>query len=196
MNDNLVLRRNCYIDFKRGTFMDNGWPLSLTYSEVRLSKRLADNLGHIVTYTELIKHISLLHEGMNLDVDSKVEPIAYTLFVPVFFVSIGLNITFVGVGNQLVFILLLSLVAILTKLLGGGWGARLTGFNNHSSLAIGAGMVSRGEVALIIAASGLESGLLLPQYFTAVVIVVILTTLVTPPMLKMVFPQKKQEQHP
>jgi Kef-type K+ transport system membrane component KefB len=61
---------------------------------------------------------------------------------------------------------------------------------------IGAGMVSRGEVALIIAASGLESGLLLPEYFTAVVIVVILTTLVTPPMLKMVFPKNKQEQHP
>ncbi|MEV5030033.1 cation:proton antiporter [Paenibacillus sp. LPE1-1-1.1] len=140
--------------------------------------------------------IAISQTSFKHDVDSKVEPIAYTLFVPVFFVSIGLNITFVGVGNQLIFILLLSLVAILTKLLGGGLGARLTGFNNHSSLAIGAGMVSRGEVALIIAASGLESGLLLPKYFTAVVIVVILTTLVTPPMLKMVFPQKKQEQHP
>jgi len=122
------------------------------------------------------------------DVESKVEPIAYTLFVPVFFVSIGLNITFEGLSSQLVFIILLSLVAIVTKLLGGGLGARLTGFNNRSSLAIGAGMVSRGEVALIIAASGLESGLLLPQYFTSVVMVVIVTTLVTPPMLKLVFP--------
>jgi monovalent cation:proton antiporter-2 (CPA2) family protein len=135
--------------------------------------------------------IAISQTSFKHDVESKVEPIAYTLFVPVFFVSIGLNITFEGVGSQIVFILLLSLVAILTKLLGGGLGARLTGFNNHSSLAIGAGMISRGEVALIIAATGLESGLLLPQYFTSVVMVVIVTTLVTPPVLKLVFPQKE-----
>lgn len=132
--------------------------------------------------------IAISQTSFKHDVESKVEPIAYTLFVPVFFVSIGLNITFDGVGSQIVFIILLSLVAIVTKLLGGGLGARMTGFNNHSSLAIGAGMISRGEVALIIAATGLESGLLLPQYFTSVVMVVIVTTLVTPPMLKLVFP--------
>ncbi|MNC82270.1 High-affinity Na(+)/H(+) antiporter NhaS3 [compost metagenome] len=57
----------------------------------------------------------------------------------------------------------------------------------RSSAVIGAGMISRGEVALIIAATGLESGLLLPEYFTAVVIVVIVTTLVTPPLLKGLF---------
>jgi monovalent cation:proton antiporter-2 (CPA2) family protein len=138
--------------------------------------------------------IAISQTSFKHDVESKVEPIAYTLFVPVFFVSIGLNITFDGVGSQIVFILLLSIIAIVTKLLGGGLGARLTGFNNHSSLAIGAGMISRGEVALIIAATGLESGLLLPQYFTSVVMVVIVTTLVTPPMLKLVFPQKPQVQ--
>lgn len=127
-------------------------------------------------------------------VESKVEPIAYSLFVPVFFVSIGLNITFKGLGNEVGFIVVLSLVAILTKLLGAGAGARLSGFNNHSSLAIGAGMISRGEVALIIAASGLQSGLLLPEYFTSIVLVVIVTTLVTPPVLKLVFPNKQDEQ--
>ncbi len=123
-------------------------------------------------------------------VESKIEPIAYTLFVPVFFVSIGLNVTFAGVGNQLMFIVLLSIVAILMKMVGGGLGARLTGFNNRSSIAIGAGMISRGEVALIIAAIGLEQGLLEADYFTSVIIVIIVTTLVTPPMLKLVFPKK------
>ncbi|WP_053373430.1 cation:proton antiporter [Paenibacillus sp. FJAT-27812] len=140
--------------------------------------------------------IAISQTSFKHDVESKVEPIAYTLFVPVFFVSIGLNITFEGVGSQIVFIILLSLVAILTKLIGGGLGARLTGFNNHSSLAIGAGMISRGEVALIIAATGLESGMLLPQYFTSVVMVVIVTTLVTPPVLKLVFPQKLKVESP
>ncbi|WP_138754008.1 cation:proton antiporter [Paenibacillus sinopodophylli] len=126
------------------------------------------------------------------EVERKVEPIAYTLFVPIFFVSIGLNITFEGVGRQLLFIVVLSVVAILTKLAGGGLGARLTGFHNRSSLAIGAGMVSRGEVALIIAASGLQSGMLPQLYFTSIVMVIMITTLATPPMLKLIFPQKKQ----
>lgn len=128
------------------------------------------------------------------EVEHRVEPITYTLFVPVFFVSIGLNITFTGLGDQIVFLVLLSVIAIITKLLGGGLGARLTGFNTRSSLIIGAGMISRGEVALIIAASGLASGLLPQSHFTAVVLVVIVTTLVTPPMLKLMFSPKKAEQ--
>jgi Kef-type K+ transport system membrane component KefB len=124
-------------------------------------------------------------------VESKVEPIAYSLYVPVFFVSIGLSVSFEGLGSQIGFMVVLSLVAILAKLLGGGIGARLTGFNTRSSLVIGTGMISRGEVALIIAATGLESGLLLPQYFTGVIIAVIITTLVTPPLLKVVFREEE-----
>lgn len=127
------------------------------------------------------------------EVESKVEPIAYSIFVPVFFVSIGLNVTFDGVGSQIWFIIAISLIAIVTKLLGGGAGARLTGFDRVSSLAIGSGMISRGEVALIIASTGLASGLLDPEYFTSVVIMVIVTTLVTPPLLKITFARKKGE---
>jgi len=125
-------------------------------------------------------------------IETKVEPIAYTLFVPVFFVSIGLNISFAGLGSQLLFIILLTVIAVVTKLIGGGLGARLTGFNFRESVVIGAGMVSRGEVALIIAASGLAGGLLPAEYFTAIVLVVILTTLITPPLLKGVFKQKQK----
>ena len=85
------------------------------------------------------------------EVEHKIEPIAYAIFVPVFFVSIGMEITFQGIGSQLWFIIIMTLVAIFTKLIGSGLGARLTGFNRQSSISIGAGMVSRGEVALIIA---------------------------------------------
>ncbi|MDO3411048.1 cation:proton antiporter [Saccharibacillus sp. CPCC 101409] len=118
------------------------------------------------------------------EVEQRVEPIAYAVFVPVFFVSIGLNVTFDGIGGQIGFIAVITVVAVLTKLIGGGVGARLTGFDNSSSLAIGAGMISRGEVALIIASSGLQSGLLHAEYFTPALIMVILTTLITPPLLK------------
>jgi monovalent cation:proton antiporter-2 (CPA2) family protein len=125
-------------------------------------------------------------------IEQKVEPIAYTLFVPVFFVSIGLNISFEGLGSQALFIVLLTIVAIITKMAGGGLGARLTGFSSRQSLAIGSGMVSRGEVALIIASAGLSAGLLPASYYTAIVMVVLLTTLITPPLIKLFF-QKSSE---
>ncbi|CAM4041799.1 sodium:proton antiporter [Bacillus manliponensis] len=127
------------------------------------------------------------------EVEKKVEPIAYAMFVPIFFVSVGMNITFEGLGDHVWFIIALTVIAILTKLIGGAVGARMTGFDLQSSTVIGAGMVSRGEVALIIAGQGLASGLLAQDYFTAVVLVVILTTMVTPPMLKYTFAVKDRQ---
>ena len=121
------------------------------------------------------------------EIEHKVEPIANGLFVPFFFVSIGLAVSFDGIGNQVGFIVIFSVIAILSKFIGSGIGAKVSGFNTKSSMGIGAGMISRGEVALILAAMGLESGLLPTQYYTAMIIVVILTTLVTPPLLKMFF---------
>lgn len=135
--------------------------------------------------------IAISQTSYKKEVESKVEPIAYSIFVPVFFVSIGLNVTLEGAGSQLLFLLVITVMAILTKLIGCGIGARLTGFGYKSSLVIGSGMISRGEVALIIAAIGLNSGILQPEYFTEVIIMVIVTTLVTPPLLKITFSEKK-----
>ncbi|MCG7410356.1 cation:proton antiporter [Paenibacillus sp. ACRRX] len=121
------------------------------------------------------------------EVEHKIEPIAYAIFVPIFFVSVGLKVSFEGLGEHIWFVVVFTLIAIVTKLIGCGFGARLTGFNRKSAIGIGAGMVSRGEVALIIATTGLAGNLFDVQYFTPIVIVVILTTLVTPPMLKVAF---------
>jgi len=127
------------------------------------------------------------------EIEHKVDPIANGLFIPFFFVSIGLAVTFEGIGSQVWFLVVFSLIAILSKLIGCGLGAKISGFNFKSSLGIGAGMVSRGEVALILAAMGLENGLLHPEYYTSAIIVVILTTVVTPPMLKLVFGNRNEE---
>lgn len=129
-------------------------------------------------------------------VESKIEPIAYTLFVPVFFVSIGLDISFAGLGNQVVFIILLSVICILSKLIGSGLGARLTGYNLRQSISIGSGMISRGEVALILMTSSTGSHLLTGSIYTSVVLVVIITTLVTPPLLKKTFQPQSLETKP
>lgn len=129
-------------------------------------------------------------------VESKIEPIAYTLFVPVFFVSIGLDISFAGLGEQILFIVALTLICIFSKLIGCGLGARLTGFNVKQSVAIGSGMISRGEVALILMTSNLGSQLITGSTYTSIVLVVIITTLVTPPLLKKTFQVRQAQSKP
>lgn len=128
------------------------------------------------------------------EVEHKLQPIAYTIFVPIFFVSVGFSVSFKGLGSQIGLLILFFVVALLTKLIGSGLGARLTGYSRRSALGIGSGMVSRGEVALIIATIGLESGLLEQEYFTVLVIVVILTTIVTPLLLKATLGKQQKNQ--
>ena len=127
------------------------------------------------------------------EVFKKAETISFSLFVPVFFISIGVKVSFDGISHHLITIIGLSILAILTKLIGAAAGAKLAKFSWSSSFGIGAAMVSRGEIALIIAAFGLESDLISQQLFAILVIVVLVTTIVTPPMMKYFF-KKGQSQ--
>jgi len=119
----------------------------------------------------------------------KVETISYSFFVPVFFTSIGLSVSFEGVSQHLGLMLGLSILVILTKLIGAAAGAKMAHFSWKNSLGIGAAMVSRGEVALIIATIGLETKLITQELFAVLVVVVLVTTIVTPPMMKYFFNQ-------
>ncbi|SES31212.1 cation:proton antiporter [Psychrobacillus sp. OK032] len=150
----------------------------------------AEHLGIAGIIGTFFAGIAIAQTRFKEEIEHKVEPIAYGFFVPFFFVSIGLAVSFDGIGNQVGFIVVFSVIAIISKFIGSGIGARLSGFNSRSSMGIGAGMISRGEVALILAAIGLESGLLPTEYYTAMIIVVIVTTLVTPPLLKLFFGKK------
>ncbi|WP_199616929.1 cation:proton antiporter [Paenibacillus alkalitolerans] len=123
----------------------------------------------------------------------KTESVGYALFVPVFFISIGFHARFDGVGEYVWLLVPLCLLAVLTKLVGSGLGARLAGYDWRSSIAVGSGMVSRGEVAVILAALGLESGLLDPPLFTVLIILILATTIAAPPLLKLTFSGKKTE---
>jgi monovalent cation:proton antiporter-2 (CPA2) family protein len=169
-------------------------PLRVTEAVITAALFICFAFSYFAEWLEMAGIIGAFAAGIAISqtnfkhvVEQKVEPIAYSIFVPVFFVSIGLNVSFEGIGEQWGFLIIITIIACITKLLGGWIGARLTGFNAKSSLIIGSGMVSRGEVALIIGATGLQAGLLLPEYFTSVVIMVIVTTLVTPPLLKIFF---------
>ena len=124
-------------------------------------------------------------------VASKTNVLGYMLFSPLFFASIGIKTNLEGLTGKLVlFAVMLTLIAIVTKIIGCGLGARLMGFQAYDALSIGLGMVSRGEVALIVAQKGEQAGLIDASLFPAVVLVVIVTTLVTPILLK--FGMKRQ----
>ncbi|ADG83735.1 cation:proton antiporter [Thermincola potens] len=112
------------------------------------------------------------------------ETVGFTTVIPVFFVSIGLLAQVNSLQGGILFVTAITLIAILTKILGCGVGARIAGFNNRDSLAIGAGMISRGEIALIIATIGLNRNLINDSLFTASVVMVLITTIITPPLLK------------
>ncbi|MBO8163470.1 MAG: cation:proton antiporter [Brevibacillus sp.] len=119
----------------------------------------------------------------------KVEVLSYGIFVPIFFVGIGVSTQLSGVDG-IWMVIPLSLLAILTKLVGSGLGAKWVGFSWRSSFGIGAGMISRGEVALILATLGLEQGIIERSMFSVLIMVVLITTIVTPPILKVLFQSK------
>lgn len=121
----------------------------------------------------------------------KIEICAYMLFSPVFFASVGLKTDLRGLSlSLLVFAILLLLIAILSKIIGCGLSAKLFHFSNHEALSVGIGMVSRGEVALIVAQKGAAFGLVPDSLFGPVILVVIVTTLITPILLKLVMGRK------
>lgn len=118
--------------------------------------------------------------------------LSYMLLSPIFFASIGLKVELPKMSTSIiVFSVLLAVVAILTKVVGCGIGSKFCGFTNKESLQIGAGMISRGEVALIVADKGAQIGLMDKELFAPIVIVVVVTTIIAPVILKLVFSDNK-----
>ncbi|MBE5040088.1 cation:proton antiporter [Ructibacterium gallinarum] len=119
---------------------------------------------------------------------ARFDAISFMLLSPVFFASVGLKVTADHMNGTLVlFIVLLTLVAIVSKIIGCGLGAKLCRYTNLQATKIGVGMVSRGEVALIVASKGATLGLMVNEFFAPVIIMVVATTILTPIMLKMVY---------
>lgn len=125
---------------------------------------------------------------------NRFDTISYLLLSPVFFASVGLKVTFDGMSSTVVVLIILLLaVAILSKMIGCGLGAKLCKYTNLQSVKIGIGMISRGEVALIVATKGMAMGLMNDMFFAPLVLVVVATTIVTPILLKLAY--KYQASH-
>lgn len=137
--------------------------------------------GMVISNTEHSKYIA-----------ARFETLSYIFLSPIFFASIGLKVSLPDMtGSIILFSVLLVIVAILTKIVGCGFGAKMCKFTNHESIQIGAGMVSRGEVALIVATKGAALGLMSSVFFGPVIIMVVATTIVAPILLKLAFRNDK-----
>ena len=121
----------------------------------------------------------------------KVDINSYMLFAPVFFASIGLKTSIDDMTPVLLgFCVLFVIVALVTKIIGCGLMSRLLGFQTVDSLKIGVGMMTRGEVALIVAQKGLQVQMIEAKYFSAVILLILVSSVITPIALKMLYQKK------
>ncbi len=125
---------------------------------------------------------------------NRFETLSYMLLSPVFFASIGLKVVIPKMSASIIiFAVVLLVIAVITKIIGCGLGAKICKFSNKDSLRIGIGMISRGEVALIVASKGEAVGLMNDKYFGPIVITVVVTTIITPILLKFVYKSKDSD---
>ncbi|MGQ0603845.1 MAG: cation:proton antiporter [Anaerolineales bacterium] len=163
--------------------------ISLVIVVILLFAWASEFVGGVAAITgAFIAGVALSNSPLKERIERGIHVIAYAFFVPIFLVSIGLQTDARSLSaNDLGFVIAVVLIAIVSKLAGAGLGARLGGMSWRSALRVGVGMISRGEVGLIVASVGVNAGLIGPQAFTAVVLMVLATTLITPPLLRLVF---------
>ncbi len=139
-----------------------------------------------------IAGVGLARSPLRDAIERSMHAITYAFFVPVFFVSIGLHTNLHQITmNNLPFAVALILVAIVGKLLGAGGGAKLAGFTWSEAMRVGLGMISRGEVGLIVATVGINAGLITTEVFSVVTLLVLTTTLITPPLLRLSYARSR-----
>lgn len=130
-------------------------------------------------------------------ITARFDTLSYMFLTPVFFASIGIKVAIPSMSTAiLMFAIVLVVIAVLTKIVGCGLGAKLCRFSNRESMQVGVGMVSRGEVALIVANKGNALGLMSTAFFGPVIIVVVVTTIIAPILLKLTFNKKSGNKPP
>ncbi|MEX0785560.1 MAG: cation:proton antiporter [Dehalococcoidia bacterium] len=157
----------------------------------------AEYVGELALITgAFLAGVFLRRTEVHRVVDEKMHTMAYGFFVPIFFVGVGLQ---ADAGNfeasDVVLLIVITIIAVVSKIAGCGLGAYLGGEDLRSSIQIGSGMVSRGEVGLIVATVGLSQGLIDTSLFSVMVLMVLATTLLTPILLKIVFAGPKEVEH-
>ncbi len=121
-------------------------------------------------------------------IERRVDINSYTFFGPVFFASIGIQTNLRTLDTSILFFsVFFVIIGLVTKIIGCGGISRLLGYKTKDALRIGIGMMTRGEVALIVTQRGLKAGIIGSEYFTAVILLIIISSLLTPLLLKAAF---------
>jgi Kef-type K+ transport system membrane component KefB len=153
----------------------------------------AEFLGGVAAITgAYLAGVFFARTSFKARIDAGIHPLTYSMLVPVFFVGIGLQADGRQLGGRIAFTVAVVAVAIVAKALGCGGAARLLGFQRTEAVRVGVGMISRGEVGLIVASYGLANGIIGLDVFSASVIMVLATTMVTPPLLRLTFPRAQR----
>ena len=135
-----------------------------------------------------IAGIVLCNLSDNEYIEQKIDVSSYMIFGPIFFTSIGLKTSFNDMNSKLfAFCICFVIVALLAKVIGCGLTSKICRYSTSDSLKIGVGMMTRGEVALIVAQKGLDAGLLTADYFTAVILLILVSSIATPIILKFLY---------
>ena len=121
------------------------------------------------------------------DIERSFYAIGHSFLIPLFFISIGLDSDFRALHGHWLLLAVIFIIAIISKVVGCGMGALVRGMGAVRSLRIGCGMISRGEVGLIVTAMGASTGIFKPSEVAVMVAVVLLTTLLTPLLLRATF---------
>lgn len=155
---------------------------------------LAETVGLSDVVGAFFAGVAISQTKVSHEIERTVAPIGYAIFIPVFFTSIGLEMRFNNIANEVAPLIILTVLAIATKLYGGAIGAKIMKYSWNSGMAVGAGMVSRGEMSLIIVQIGYNAKLVTESQYSLLVIVIVLTTLVAPMLLKHYFNRLPKEQ--
>ncbi|HAV01146.1 MAG TPA: sodium:proton antiporter [Lachnospiraceae bacterium] len=124
-------------------------------------------------------------------VERKIDISSYMIFAPIFFAGIGLKTDLSSMTVHIFwFSICFIITALLSKIMGCALAAKLCGFDRMDSFRIGVGMMTRGEVALIVARKGLDAHVMAPVYFAAVILLIIVSSVITPIILKRLFTEK------
>jgi len=163
--------------------------IAFTFVTVLLYAWSAEVVGHLAAIIgAFLAGIFLSRSSLMVKINEEFSPIAFGVFVPIFFVNVGLSANVRQISLEGLFLLAgMTVVVIVSKLIGAGIGGRFGGMTNRESLQLGVGMIPRGEVVLIVATVGITEGLIGAGVFSAVVVLVIITTLITPPILRGLF---------
>jgi len=168
--------------------------LALVVAVAFLYAFAAERLGGIAAITgSYMAGVLFAQTSFKERIDRGIHPLTYSFFVPVFFINIGLRADVRHFFGQVSLTLCILSIAVLAKVIGCGGCAWLSGLRYEEALRVGVGMISRGEVGLIVAGYGLAHGIIGGDIFSVMVLMVLVTTMITPVWLRRLFPRVDEE---